>query len=336
MKKILSVSAIMASVTASAVAANLENPLYLPASGEIYSKTTFGIMYKVTDGTDNQRWRDHNGKVEFPIWRPMQDFGYGITDRWAIQSSFGYTYDYDIDRKGFHLGRIGLNYRVIKDLGGFVWDLYGDFHLGGIEKMRGSLEMSPVDPGQFVFSYDNYSNGRWGGHFGTRFGRTWSKLTTSLFVEGLRTWGNHNNEIDISVLRPLFGPYGAVLPNKISVDVKSTWEINAGANVFYQMTNRWSGGLGFKYNYHATNGLDAVHTELPAAVQPYINGLLSEYKSMKDHFNEYILGFTIAYQLRDGAQIAWYLEDTYDTGARLSANTTDLKVETGLRFNFAF
>ena len=129
---------------------------------------------------------------------------------------------------------------------------------------------------------------------------------------------------------------GSLLPGKLSVDIKSTWEVNAGANVFYQMTDRWSGGLAFNYKYHATNGLEGVYTELHPAIEGPINNMLQEYKDMQDHFNEYAIMLTLAYQLRDGAQVAWYIEDTLDTGARLSSNTTDVKIETGFRLNLAF
>ena len=334
MKKIISLAFATATMTTSALAANMDNPLFLPSGGDVYSKTSIGLMLKVTDSTDNQVMRGHNGATEFPIWRPAQELGVGITDRWAVHGVMGYTYDGDIDRKGFHLGRLGTTYRVIDSLDGYVWDLYGDLHMGGVEKMRGALSM--VSPGKFVFNYANYSNGRWGAHVGTKFGRRWSDLTASAFVEVLRTWGNHNNEINVAALKPLLGPGGALLPEILSVDIKSTWEMNAGANVFYQMTDRWSGGLAFQYKYHATNGLESVYTELPAAIEEPINNMLQEYKDMQDHFNEYAITLSLAYQLRDWAQIAWYIEDTLDTGARLSANTTDVKVETGFRLNLLF
>ena len=331
MKKIISMAIAGAAITTSAMATNMENPLFLPSGGDVYSKTSIGLMLKVTDSTENQQLRHHDGATEFPIWRPVQELGVGITDRWAVHGVMGYTYDGDIERKGFHLGRLGTTYRVIDSLDGYVWDLYGDLHMGGIEKMKGSLV--PVDADNMVFNYDNYSNGRWGAHVGTKFGRTWSDLTASAFVEVLRTWGNHNNEIDVSALH-LPG-----IPNKMSVDIKSTWEVNAGANVFYQMTDRWSGGLGFQYKYHATNGLEGIYTDIssaPTLVQQGLNDKLETYKNMQDHFNEYAFMLTLAYQLRDGAQVAWYIEDTLDTGARFSSNTTDVKVETGFRVNFLF
>ncbi len=338
MKKIISMAVATAAITTSAMAANMENPLYLPTGGTVYSKTSIGVMYKITDDTENQQLRGHDGATEFPVWRPVQELGVGITDRWAVHGVMGYTYDGDIDRKGFHLGRLGTTYRVIDSLDGYVWDLYGDLHMGGVEKMKGSLSLT--ESYKPVFNYDNYSNGRWGAHVGTKVGRRWSDLTASAFVEVLRTWGNHNNEINVAALRPVFNMMspgaGALLPDVLSVDLKSTWEVNAGASIFYQMTERWSGGLAFNYKYHATNGLDSVYTYIPAPIAPAVNGLVSNFKDMHDHFNEYAFMLTLAYQLRDGVQVAWYAENTFDTGARLSSNTTDVKIESGFRLNLAF
>ena len=341
MKKFLSVAVAAAAVTTSAVAANMENPLFLPRGGQVYSKTSIGLMYKKIDDTKSQVLNNHDGAKEFPIWRPTQELGVGITDRWALHAIAGYTYNPDIDRKGFHLGRVGTTYRVIDSFDGFVWDLYGDFHLGGMEKMKGALTMTAA--GEPVFKYANFSNGRWGYHFGTKFGKKWSEWTMSAFVEGLQTFGNHNNEIDIKQFKAFtsayVNPYFSTLPDVLSVNLDSTWEINAGANLFYQIDDRWSAGLGFRYNYHATNGLESVYTDLsnsPEPIQEAVAGQLKEYKDMHDHFNEYIWNFTVAYQMRDSVQVAWYIEDTYDTGAYLSSNTTDLKLETGFRLNLKF
>ena len=342
MKKILAIAIAATTTFAGAASAgvttNAESPLFLPQGGQVYSKTSVGLMYKKTDDTLNQVLNEHDGAKEFPIWRPSQELGIGITDRWTVHAVAGYTYNGDIDRKGFHLGRLGTTYRVIESFDGFVWDLYGDFHLGGMEKMKGALTLTSA--GKPVFKYANFSNGRWGYHFGTKFGKKWSEWTMSAFVEGLQTFGNHNNEINVAALRPLldqmYAGAGALLPNELSVDIKSTWEINAGANLFYQIDNRWSAGLGFRYNYHATNGLESVHTTLPAEIEAPINTMLQSYKDMHDHFNEYIWNFSVAYQMRDSVQVAWYIEDTYDTGAYLSSNTTDLKLETGFRLNLLF
>ena len=307
---------------------NLENPLYLPTSGEIYSKVGFGVMYKITDSNDAQKKLFHDGETEFPIWRPTLELGYGITDRWAVHGQIGYTHNRDADRYGFHLGRIGTTYRILSE--DLVWDVYGDFHMGGIEKMTGSLVQGA--DGNPTFKYDNFSNGRWGYHVGTKVGKVWDRWTTSGFVELLRTWGNHNNEIDVRALG--MGAYG--MPDKISVGLKSTTEFDLGGNAFYQVNDRWSFGLGLKYVYHAQNGLKNVHTEIPDALKGNVNTLLAGYKEMHDRFGEFAQNFTLAYQATDNMQVAWFVENTIDKGQHLSASTTDLKIETAIRLNVRF
>ena len=336
MKKTLKIAMLAAVVATPALAdtpyvagalRNLENPLYLPTSGEAYTKVGFGVMYKVTDSNEAEKKLFHDGATEFPIWRPTLELGYGITDRWAVHGQLGYTHNRDISRYGFHLGRIGTTYRILSE--DVIWDVYGDFHLGGIEKMKGAL----VNKGAgLTFEYDNFSNGRWGYHVGTKFGKVWDRWTTSAFVELLRTWGNHNNEIDVSKL----GMGGMGMPDKISVDLKSTTEFDLGANAFYQVNDRWSWGVGIKYVYHAQNGLEGVHTEIPAALQPTVNGLLANYKEMHDRFGEFAQSFTLAYQATDSMQVAWFVENTLDNGQHLSGSTTDFKIETAIRLNVRF
>ncbi|MBO4626251.1 MAG: hypothetical protein J5679_03210 [Alphaproteobacteria bacterium] len=318
---------------------NMENPLYLPSAGELYSKIGFGVMYKVTDSNDAQKKLFHDGEKEFPIWRPSLDLGYGITDRWTVHGQIGYTHNHDADRYGFHLGRIGTTYRILSE--DFIWDVYGDFHMGGISKMKGSLITKTGNPADLTFKYDNFSNGRWGYHVGTKVGKVWDRWTTSAFVELLRTWGNHNNEIDVSKVAPgletLYSLTPGSIPNKLSVDLKSTTEYDLGANAFYQVNDRWSFGLSLKYIYHAENGLKKIHTKVsnPDA-KAVLGGLITNYKHMHDEFSEFAQAFTVAYQASDSMQVAWFIENTIDDGQHLSASTTDFKAETGVRLNVKF
>lgn len=325
MKKTLKMAVAASVLTVPAMAANLENPLYLPTAGEIYSKTGAGVMYKVTDDTDANKLKEHAGATEFPIWRASEDLGIGITDRLAIRGSFAYTQADDIDRKGLNHGRAGLIYRAIQTSDDIVLDIYADAHLGGVNKMRGSYTL------ENGFKYDNYSNGRWGFDAGVRFGKTWSKLTTSAFVEVLKTFGNDNNVINVESL-PIPG-----LPDEISVDLKSTTEINAGLNAFYQLTDRWSLGAGFKYNHHADNGVKSLSTELtnPAGIS-FANGLIAQLSDMNDGFDEYIVSVSVANQLTDSTQVALYGEYTFDTAHANSQNGSDVKAEVGVRLNLAF
>lgn len=338
MKKSLKL-AVAASVLATpAMAANLENPLYLPESGDFYSKTGAGVMYKVTDDTDANKLKDHAGATEFPIWRVTEDLGYGITDSLAIRGSFAYTQADDVDRKGLNHGRLGLIWRPIETADNIVLDIYADAHLGGVNKMRGSYTEAAG------FKYDNYSNGRWGADVGMRFGKTWSKLTTSAFVEVLKTFGSDNNVINIAGLNTEMGGYLAMagVPDEISVDLKSTTEINFGLNAFYQLDDRWSFGGGFKYNHHADNGVKSLSTDvawqMPVAglVKPEIDKLLKGLSDMNDGFDEYIVSLSVANQLTDTVQVALYGEYTFDTAHANSQNGSDVKAELGVRLNLQF
>lgn len=347
MKKSLKLAVAASVLSAPAMAANLENPLYMPTAGEFYSKTAAGLMVKVADSTDANKIKGHDGATEFPIWRLQEDLGIGVTDRLAIRGAFAYTHDADIDRKGMNHGRFGAIYRAIETMDNIVLDIYADAHLGGINKMRGAYKMN--EKGGY-FQYDNYSNGRWGFDAGIRFGKTWSKLTTSAFVEVLKTFGSDNNVIDIaglkasdlipgmpgiSITNPLVG-----LPGEISVDLKSTTEINMGVNAFYQINDRWSWGAGFKYNHHADNGVKSLSTELSSSLNPTtaaaVDKFVAALSDMNDGFDEYIVSLSVANQLTDNVQVALYGEYTFDTAHANSQNGTDLKAEVGVRLNLAF
>ena len=328
MKKTLSAAVALSVIGASAYAANLENPLYMPQRGTVYSKTSAGVMYKIADDSDAHVKKQHNGATEFPIWRVHEELGYGILDNLEVYAKFGYTHDGDIDRKGMHLGRAGLKYRAIDSVDGWAWDLYADAQLGGVSEMSGSYTATG-------FNYDNYSNGRWGFHVGTQFGRQWSKFSTAAFVEALRTFGNDNNTTDVSAIAPMFG---GALPNEISVNLKSTTEINAGLKAFYQIDDRWSIGGGFTFKHHSDNGVESLSTSVNPALlaNPYFQGFLAGVADMEDGFDEYIVSLTGAYQLNEKMQVAVYGEYTFDEAHKQSQNGTDVKAELGVRLNVQF
>ena len=339
MKKSLKLAAVASVLATPAMAANLENPLYMPTSGEFYSKTAAGLMLKVADSSDAHVAKGHDGETEFPIWRIQEELGVGITDRIAIRGAFQYTHDADIDRKGMNHGRLGLIWRAVETYDNIVLDVYADAHLGGINKMRGAYTGTG-------FQYDNYSNGRWGVDAGVRFGKTWSKLTTSAFVEVLQTFGNSNNVIDIAGLTAgdLMGmamptPVTEMgLPGEISVNLKSTTEVNFGLNAFYQVNDRWSWGAGFKYNHHADNGVESLATDInvDGTTRAAVDKFIAHLSNMNDGFDEYIVTLSVANQLTDNVQVALYGEYTFDDAHAQSQNGTDVKAEVGLRLNLAF
>lgn len=338
MKKTISAAVALSIFAAPAIAANLENPLYMPKQGSVYSKTSAGVMYKIADDSDAHQKKNHDGATEFPIWRVHEELGYGILDNLEAYAKLGYTHDGDIDRKGIHLGRAGLKYRAINTDDGWVWDLYADAQLGGIVEMSGSYAANG-------FTYDNYSTGRWGFHVGTQVGKTWSKFSTAAFVEVLRTFGNDNNSIEISELKQIRGiPPFANIPDEISVDLKSTTEVNAGLKAFYQLDDRWSFGGGFTFKHHADNGVEGLATSLDSNGNPtiatfqqaFVDGLMPIVEDMNDGFDEYILNLTAAYQMTDTMQVAVYGEYTFDESHVNSQNGTDVKAELGVRLNVQF
>ena len=338
MKKTISAAVALSIFAAPAIAANLENPLYMPKQGSVYSKTSAGVMYKIADDSDAHQLKNHDGATEFPIWRVHEELGYGILDNLEAYAKLGYTHDGDIDRKGIHLGRAGLKYRAINTDDGWVWDLYADAQLGGIVEMSGSYAANG-------FTYDNYSTGRWGFHVGTQVGKAWSKFSTAAFVEILRTFGNDNNSIEISELKQIRGiPPFANIPDEISVDLKSTTEVNAGLKAFYQLDDRWSFGGGFTFKHHADNGVEGLATSLDSNGNPtiatiqqaFVDGLMPIVEDMNDGFDEYILNLTAAYQMTDTMQVAVYGEYTFDESHVNSQNGTDVKAELGVRLNVQF
>ena len=358
MKKTLSAAVALSVFAAPAIAANLENPLYMPKQGTGYSKTSAGVMYKVADDSKAMQAKNHDGATEFPIWRLHEELGYGILDNLEAYAKFGYTHDGDIDRKGMHLGRAGLKYRAIDTDDGWAWDLYADAQLGGVSPMSGAY----TNQG---FNYDNYSNGRWGFHVGTQFGKQWSKFSAAGFVEVLRTFGNDNNEIDVTGMPfpvdltalgqgvVVFNNKQFGFPDEISVDLKSTTEVNAGLKMFYQLDDRWSFGGGFTFKHHSDNGVEGLASDLGEiktgmgatvdgaltankAQEQAISKLMAVVEDMEDGFDEYIVSLTAAYQLTDATQVAVYGEYTFDESHAQSQNGTDVKAELGVRLNVQF
>ncbi len=337
MKKILGMAVAVAAMTTSAMAGvttNVENPLFIPKAGQFASKTGAGVMYKVADDTDAMKLKKHDGATEFPVWRFTEDFSFGITDRLNTYVSVGWTQNDDIDRKGMHRGRLGLDYRIIETSDKITWDMYGEAYLSGLSKMRGSYDIDG-------FKYDNFSNGRWGVVLGTKIGKTWSNFTASLFAEYLQTFGNHNNKIKLKRF-DLPAPYGiqdasAVgFPDEISVNLKSTRELTIGTNAFYQINSNWSFGGGFRFVEHTDNGVKSIHTDVSDANQAIVKKLLEETKDMNDGWDEYILSAVVADQITDYFQVALFGEYTFDHAHKGSQNGTDVKFETGVRLHFVF
>lgn len=351
---------------------NMENPLFAPTAGQFYSKTGLGIMYKEADHSTAMEMKGRGGATEWPIYRINESLGFGITDRLVVRGSFGYTQDDDINRKGLNEGRLGLAYRVFDGSAtdGWVWDLYADAHLGGVSKMTGSYTPNG-------FNYDNYTNGRWGYYVGTQFGKTWGKFTGALFGEFLQTFGNDNNEIDVTAMKAegaagaaqagaaiaamggaaavqsacvggitaaceLLQSYGmatglAGMTDNISVNLKGTFEYNFGIKGIYEFNDAWSMTGAFTYKHHADNGIESVATKQNNELaQGVADGLAASMSDMKDGWDDYIIGLSVANKLTENIQVALYGEYTMDDSHPMSQNGTDMKLEGGVRVNVLF
>lgn len=366
MKKTITLATAVAALTAPAMAANIpgpystvhnmENPLYLPEQNMFYSKLSNGIMLKVADNSWAHREKNHDGGFEFPIVRVQEEMGYGITDRWAAHFMLQYTHDNDIGRTGLSGGRLGTTYRILNLYNGFVWDVYGDIHLGGVGEMRGTYNVKGNlnNPSSVygVFDYDNYSDGMWGFHAGTKFGHVWDKFTAQVFVEILQTFADDNNMIRVigdngvkystgsSPLPPMttaaqLAMLGA--PTQISAKLKGNTDLSAGVQGFYEFSNRWSMGGWFKFNSHSDHGVDKITTEMPnAQTKALAAALEKQLADMEDGWDEYVIGASVSNQLTDNTQVTVYGEYTFDDSHRKSQNGTDVKAEMGVRLNFTF
>lgn len=351
MKKTITLATAMAALTAPAMAANIpgpystvhnmENPLYLPEQNMFYSKLSNGIMLKVADNSWAHREKNHSGGFEFPIVRVQEEMGYGITDRWAAHFMLQYTHDNDIGRTGLSGGRLGTTYRILNLYKGFVWDVYGDIHLGGVGEMRGTYNVKGTFPNNVygVFDYDNYSDGMWGFHAGTKFGHVWDKFTAQAFVEILQTFADDNNMIRVVGAnkgnRLALATMDA--PTQISAKLKGNTDLSAGVQGFYEFSNRWSMGGWFKFNRHSDHGVDKITTEMPnAQTKGLVAALEKQLADMEDGWDEYVIGASVSNQLTDNTQITLYGEYTLDDSHRKSQNGTDVKAEMGVRLNFTF
>jgi hypothetical protein len=132
--------------------------------------------------------------------------------------------------------------------------------------------------------------------------------------------------------------YGlANLTDDISVNLKSTIEINAGLKALYQISDLLSAGGHFTFKNHADNGIESAATpQKNPASAAVANQMAKDYGNMDDGFNEYILGLSVAAQWIPNLQTVLFFERTLDTAHEGCQNGTDNKAEIGLRLNVQF
>jgi hypothetical protein len=365
-------AALAALAVSSIAAGNVENPLYAPSQFGFYSKTAFGWMNKETDDNDAMKAKDWANRVENPIFRIYEDFGFGITNWLALRGSFGYTHagSPDPDRTGMHQARLGLNFRVLNGeaTNGIIWDLYSDAFLSGLAKMKAEVVASkkPTQDMPLSFNYENYGNGRWGVWAGTLVGKTFDKLTIAGFGEALRTFNNDNSEIkltesakeilqlmvtgsmmqlgqDQATSAGIAKAYVDGLPSTFSVETKGTWEFSAGLKALYDLNSDWSLGGGFNWKHRGTNSIEKVNIKSASTTpnEPTVSAITSNIVSslsgsMEDGIDEFMFTLLGSYQVIKNLQLTLYGEYTFDSAERKSQLGTNRKAEAGLRANVQF
>lgn len=322
----------------SAKSENMEDPLFMAKTGQVYSKSSAGFMYKIIDDTKAQIIKHHDGDVEWPVYRFSEEFGIGITDRLNIWGALSYTYNDDTNRKGLSQGRVGFIYRAADASQPLIFDVYGDMHLGGVSKMEARLNFIGNTPS---FDYKNFTTGKFGIFAGLRAGKKVDNWTFAAFTEALHSFGNAHNIIyvgnmgtgPISGLRPF-------LPDDFTIRLGDSTEINTGLKLSYLYDNTWSFNGAFTYKYHSNNHVEDVYldalTSIPSVLDQ-INNLKEGFiGSLSDDFKEYILMFSTGYQITEHTQGVLYFEYTLDDGNMKSQNSSDFKSEVGFRLNLKF
>ena len=256
MKKIALTSLLtiaMASAAHASVNVMDGNPLYMPRAGHFYSETA---LWSNTKTTEN--------------WALGEDFGYGITDRFAINLATSLAEGESFDIFGWNGLSLGATYRVLKD-GHWRADLVGSYNIDGwlyaydenaddgyfMEKelldytwkagIRGGYTTARFTvAGHAIFSYENTESFNWNedefsAHrvaFGLNgqyvIDRNWN------LVAGVEYSGSIDNGVKNSGL--LFGDFG------VNYNIDSSHYI--GAYVAGEMSHKtgdwkWVDGMGF-------------------------------------------------------------------------------------------
>ena len=108
MKKVSLLSLLAVLAISSAANANVEDPLYAPAEGRLYSKTEVN-------------------KVD-SAYNFSEEIGYGITNRFFMAAKIDYQNDTDSDADGLDSWKIGGKYRLSS--GKAITNLYVDYTKG--------------------------------------------------------------------------------------------------------------------------------------------------------------------------------------------------------------
>lgn len=315
--------------------ANAESPLYMPKQWTIYSKTSLGPTFVLSDDTP----RD---KIS---WRVREELGVGILNALKLYGKIDYMRDDNTQKSGIQFALAGLNFRAIDTMSGWSLDLYADAHSNGFGAMRGSITPHGLIP-------DNCYDGSRGLHVGTQLGKTWSKFSVSAFVGVERNFSNDDYKIKLIqvdmrpgynvMTRPKLDTLG--FPDEISVKLDDRTNYNLGFNIFYQHDNRWSFGSGFKFIHRQKGVILSVTPPTRAPSEDFLDGWrtagmqintenkILSYISNFGWYDTYTFSMVAAYQLTDIVQIGAYSECTFN----IFQNNADVQAELGIRLNLTF
>lgn len=315
--------------------ANAESPLYMPKQGTIYSKTSLGPTFVLSDDTPRNK----------TSWRAREELGVGILNALKLYGKIDYMRDDNTQKSGIQFALAGLNFRAIDTMSGWSLDLYADAHSNGFGAMRGSITSQGLIP-------DNCYDGSRGLHVGTQLGKTWSKFSVSAFVGVERNFSNDDYKIKLIQvdMRPVYNvmirPKLDILgfPNEISVRLDDRTNYNLGFNIFYQNDNRWSFGSGFKFMHKQKGVILSVTPPTRAPSEEFLDGWptagmqintknkILSYISNFGWYDTYTFSMAAAYQLTDIVQIGAYSECTFN----IFRNNADVQAELGIRLNLTF
>ncbi len=303
---------------------NMENPLYIPMTGELYSKTSLGVSAKKTDDAQIRTFTNSADQSQFPIYKLTEQVGYGITDRLSVNATIAYMYNSDADIDGFSFDRLGLNYRILEDTQKIAWDVYFDMHLDGLTKERSSMN--------FMFPYQNsLSDGTYGFYLGTKVGHTYCAVTNMIFAEILHHFGNSNNKLHVEY--PLSMAFGK---DWVSLNTNSRTDFAMGIKSFYDLGPKWSFGGGLTYKYYATTSADGFNDAALSGYEMVLEEPLMFIRDMQNKYSEFIFSGQVTRNLDKDMQVTMYGNYTLPHVTEFSFQGSVYDIELGARFNISF
>ena len=221
MKKLALTSLLAVFAVSGAHAANVidGNPLYMPGQNHFYSVTSL---------------ESHSDK--FSKWTMGEEFGYGVTDKLAIDVSTSIADEHSFDKWSWDEMSFGAKFRAL-EIGGWKADLIGAY---AVDPFWGEHEPW-LDKDYTFYTWTAGVRGGYVGSFWTVAGHALFNYKNSESFnwndEGEHFW---NLGLDGQLL---LGKHFSLLAGVEYTGYTDSWAHNAG---------HWSGEFGANYNFDAT------------------------------------------------------------------------------------